>query len=1355
MATISAATAAGLNVGLIATPVAVADTAANVTQYLNGLATLANASKLASIALTDGGTPTLSMTAGTLIADSGALYKITSAYRIAVTSGTVTAAQAGGLNTKVSGHLTGGLAVSDTAANVVTNLFGLQSKIGTIDSISLTGGPTLLSISSSQLLADGAVLGKITGPYTVAVSGTTASVYSALSALEALGNKLVSVSMGVATAAQTIEFASRLGGHLGNQISVRDTGVNLAANLDGLQANIAVIAGISIAGATTPFTVTAAALAADGAVFGKIVSNYLLIVSDTVTAAAAAGFNTRYGAHLSAGGVNVADSAANVSGALVALAAMGARLGTVAVADPVGAARAISLANSLGSHLVGVAVSDSSANVLANLGALQGKLGAIGSIAFTDGAPTLALTAGQVIDDFGALAKIVGAYSVTVTGDAATVEAALPMLAAAGDTLASVSVGTATVAQALDIAAAVGPKLLAPIAVSDAGAAVVASLDALHDNIASIGAITLTDAGAALSVTSAQLANDSDVFAKIGSFLVTVADPVDASTAAGLIDAYPTHLTAATLTVIDSAGNVGAALPTLASQPSLLGSLFVSDAATAAQAVAIATALGEHLAGPLDVADSGANLATAIDALQASQNVLDQITLTDAAPLTVTSTQAFADLALITRIAGASLAIVDPVTIDDARSLVSLYGDHLVDGGLAIADTAAAIGGGLDFLEANLAHAGSIAITDAAPLSLSSAELAAHPGALAALGAYALTVTDPLSALGAISVDAGFSAHLVDGALTIADTAAAVSAELDALQGFAAHIASITISDGQPLTLTSAQLAADTGALAAIAGYSVAIVDPLSVAAALSTIADHPGAVAPGGLAVSDTAAHIAGDLDGLQANLPLIGSLSVSDGQPLAVASGQLTADADALGKIGDYAALVTDTLDAATAIAIAGAHAGHLAPGALTVADEPAALAANLDALQANLPLIAGIAMVGGGLLTLTSAQLAGDMDALDKIGAYDLAVSDPTLAATAAELADTYAAHLVDGGLSVIDTTANVAAALAGLEAAGARLGQVNLTDAATPADAVAIAAGLSVHLSAPVDVAGTGAELVASLDGLHAQFGRIGSITVSDAGTPLSLSPAMALADADVLARAAGVSVAFTAPATAAQLGAILGDGIQIAGTIDIADTTGHLLSHLDALQQLSDAAQLGSVAATTAPAALIVTAQQSVDDVDAIKAILQASGGNPGAVLHIVGGGDGDLARVGQFAHITDVTLGGNQASILMQDNVLTTSGNADLALLGGAATTVHYAVGSGVEGIAGFAYGTDVLDIDLGAVAPQDLIASDVTVMGGDAVLLSTAGDGAHGVVLVGAGLTAEQLTADHLFVAGNHAFVA
>ena len=125
---------------------AVSDSAADVNAGLDALQGLGGV--VATIALTDGSTPTISVTAASLVADAGALGKITSAYSLDVASGSVTVAQAEAFSLALLGHLAAGLAISDSSGDVEAGIDALQTLGGSIASIALSDNAPVLSLSA-------------------------------------------------------------------------------------------------------------------------------------------------------------------------------------------------------------------------------------------------------------------------------------------------------------------------------------------------------------------------------------------------------------------------------------------------------------------------------------------------------------------------------------------------------------------------------------------------------------------------------------------------------------------------------------------------------------------------------------------------------------------------------------------------------------------------------------------------------------------------------------------------------------------------------------------------------------------------------------------------------------------------------------------------------------------------------------------------------------------------------------------------------------------------------------------------------------------------------------------------------
>ena len=183
----------------------------------------------------------MTVTAATLVADASALNKIVSGYDLVVSGGTVTAAAAVGLPGGVTSHLTAGLAISDSAAHVTSQLDALEGLGGTIASVALTDDSPVITLSAAQLLSDASVLLKVGGSYGLTLSGT-------------------------ATADQAANANSILVDHLTTGFAIYDTVNHVTADLGALQALASLddLASITLSNGGTPnITVSAATVIND------------------------------------------------------------------------------------------------------------------------------------------------------------------------------------------------------------------------------------------------------------------------------------------------------------------------------------------------------------------------------------------------------------------------------------------------------------------------------------------------------------------------------------------------------------------------------------------------------------------------------------------------------------------------------------------------------------------------------------------------------------------------------------------------------------------------------------------------------------------------------------------------------------------------------------------------------------------------------------------------------------------------------------------------------------------------------------------------------------------------------------
>jgi hypothetical protein len=243
--------------------IAVSDTAANVSENFDAL----NAdAKIASITLTDAGTPTLTLTAGEALGDTRALGEITnSLYKIAI---------------------------SDTAADVSENIDALNAD-GAISSIALTdsGTPTL-DLTIAQAFGDARALGEITNAgFAILIHDDVANVLANASKLS--GDAQI-VGVDVAdTAANVLSNLSALRGdaQIGS-IAVVDTASAILADAAALAAATG-ISSLTVVDTAANILANSAALAADSAISGEVVADSAANVAAETIPAAACSINVR------------------------------------------------------------------------------------------------------------------------------------------------------------------------------------------------------------------------------------------------------------------------------------------------------------------------------------------------------------------------------------------------------------------------------------------------------------------------------------------------------------------------------------------------------------------------------------------------------------------------------------------------------------------------------------------------------------------------------------------------------------------------------------------------------------------------------------------------------------------------------------------------------------------------------------------------------------------------------------------------------------------------------------------------------------------------------------------------------
>ncbi len=959
----------------------VSDSATDIGTNIDALEGAWKAGKLASLTMTSGTSTPIPITVAQIISDADVLALLPSGYTLSILSNAAGAAAAAALP-----HVDT-VSVSDIGTALGANLNALQTlaAAGTLSAVTQTDY-SLLTVTAAQVSTDAQALAKFN--------------YYGL-------NEIVS-----AAAAGTAIYQSKV-----IQVDIVDTAANISAN-------IATIASIANSGKVSSITDTDGgtiqvtddqynsqadwrydltgnySIAITGVDFGAVTSrlydshvisigildpaNYVADEMDNLELMAKSG---------KLSGISFTDSGTPVLS--LTAAQITADADALALIDSPyslsGAPAASATAAAAGSHVVKVSVSDTLANITANMSSLEtlASAGKLGTVRVTDSA-TVTLTLNQ--SQWNAQQSVV----TKMTSGSSTLNLVLLGLNAA----------SAVSAEAAPVES---------ITIVDSAANVVAELDQLEYLGAwgSLKSITFTDSTApVLTLTAAQLANDANVISKIVSpytlsgGAVTVAalaaqpsgsrglNVVDYSQTIGSnLDLLETEVTAGIVSSIAFAGPAQFMTITQAqlsadkdALSAISGPYYLTLSGVTAGAAS--SALAQPHVNQVSVSDTATDISATLDTLQAlwTANKLSSVTISDGHLVTVTQGQLTSDAVLINNLSQNSV-ILSGVSAANARSS-TLIG-HVAQ--VAVTDSVANVIANLDLLE-NLASGGrlaSITLTDPGTpqLPLTEAQVASDSQAI-----HLITSPYILSTTG-LTV-AQFNAEIGSGQVaagSIADSSSIVAADLDALAAdvSAGKLTSIALTDGGTPTLSfsEAQYNKDGAALQVIVGAHQLLLSQVGAAdAAALSAASNVASVG-----VSDTAANISANLDTLQSLLTSekLTSLAVTDGGNLSVTAAQMTSDAQVINDIaGSYTLTVTDvSLSALTPTLVS--HAASI-----SVSDSAAHIASNLDALEsyatAGKLTNATVTDTNFPALSIMAAQLTSDAAALkDLSGNFTLTI------------------------------------------------------------------------------------------------------------------------------------------------------------------------------------------------------------------------------------------------------------------------------------------------------------------------------------------------------------------------------
>ena len=1073
----------------------VQDNAAGVDSHLSALSTLGS-----HVAIT------VLDSAAAIGPDAADFASLGAAVTIALTDANAVSAAVAAALSPLAAHLAAGtaLAVNDSAANVAgaaASLAAMSAGLGTITLSSGSGVTVAQAVALQPLdahLGNGVLLA-VTGNATqIALNATVLhqlAVDGHVFSIADLGDSAASV----ATNAAGLNLA-------GATVSVSDTLAHITANLSALT-NVAGLNGVTVTDVNNPtFTQTISQYATDAGVLGYVTNAHVIAINDSATAIEA-DLAAADSVILSIPGTLTITTTGGVPLVLsqsVALApGLAAVLSSLTVPLQVTGVDLAHITAVMALSPQSVTISDTAAHVqqdlLLNSPLLVGDIAQITAVNVQpSGVITLSASAALVahVDDGPAsvlgemtggtlnvsgatiaqlpslLALQVPPHAIAVNDTAAAITAALinsnspvfisagavvslhvtdgqpVVLTAAQDLAAGVS-DTATAAltklsgSTVDVTGVLTSQLAAvegtarlpdQVNVSDTAAHLVTALSSLLTDLPNLGAITVTAGTVTLSAAQALTAHVADGAGSLVSLLPGQSYAVTGATIAQVASLASLAQPPTTIAVADTSTALAADLSAGYSQwAAHVGSVTVTGGT-----LTLTDAQAEFIAG------GGINRVGDLHALGSGQ-IID-----------ITGVP-IADLA---NFAGYAASLQGGVTL------------HLEVADSAL-DLANDLASGTPVLTQEAAYVQSVALTGAGG-TLTPAQLNSVAG-ISGLTTNGVTV--PVSGGAAAVVGLSVGAQALAGSVTVTDTAAAVHAQLNALQSeFGGAHLTITLTGNPAFTVDAATYSADHATIAAITNVGgVTVTGSASVIGSLEPTLAADAHVAA--VQITDSAANVVANLDAITA-LGGLASVTLNDAVSISASLANALVNA-ALPSLSAGSLVVADTGSQIAAMAESGSAAASFltAQGAQLTADSNVMLvdAAALNGLggalnlnghvvnvwdtaahltqpgaAAELASLVGAGLVnaiylktGSGAVTVSAAQAAALLGVSGlNVNNPDASVNTITVSDTAAHLDTNYATLQANlGSLThvVVNASATVTyAILTDLQALGAMTG-----------------------------------------------------------------------------------------------------------------------------------------------------------------------------------------------------------------------------------------------------------------------------------------------------------------------------
>ena len=874
------------------------------------------------------------------------------------------------------------------------------------------------------------------------------------------------------------------------------------------------------------------------------------------------------------------------------------------VADADAGSAATLVANT---HVLTVSVKDSGANVNTRLNAMETATNRakITKIVLTNPTVPLSMTAAQYATNSHALAKLVGNYSLAITG--ASVSAAIGYAQTQNIRSISILDTAQNISNNLDGLAQLGIRLK-EVKGSDSNVYDVNASQIQADSLV-IGKLYT---GYQLNVHGADVSTTQSVFLNRKAIKVDVVDTAaNISSKMGMLG-----LMGATLNSIHISDASTNSLQLTSSQfgqySSVLAKILSTDAytvnvqqATAAEAQAL---LLNTNVSSISVNDSAQGISVAFDQLNANQKVTSINIGGVSQVLSLNYSQLTSDAAAIGKVQS-NYAL--NVTNTTAANAVSLANSNPKASQIEVVDSTANLLTSIDGLSGIGNRLTKVTESDNTALTLTQSHWKSLQPALSKIvGGYTVNLTEvKASDAKSLALDTRVST------VSVKDTAQAISNNLDSINSLGAQLSSLAVSDAGALSITSTQLSSDSAAIALLPN-TVKFNITSAQANQVTSLAANPLVSA---IVIKDSSDNIASNMDAIQAAITSLAtnhrSLPISISQtgpavPLNLTAAQVNNDADALAAIiGNYSLKLSAVGASAASILASNSHVSSM-----VVQDTGANVTSQIASLAALGSKVSSVVQTDPAVdLELTLPQWTSYATLLRKFqNGLHANLNGVTSSQVLGLVSDPRVDHV-----AVTDTAAQVSSKLDTLQSLGTKLSSITLSDLASNAVQLSMqqfnldqttvqkivgAYTLSVNSSSALDaqslvanihvtsigVSDSSVNVGAQLDSLSANR-KLVNIRLTDSTQPIPITVSQIASDAAALSKVVGSYSLSVTNALASDVAALSANN-KVA-SMTVSDSTANVQNKIADL--LANGTKLNSVSMTDGPSSLNLTYSQWV------------------------------------------------------------------------------------------------------------------------------------------------------------------